>query len=177
MQSMHMLMIYLKGVKMKSKLFFVFFLCFFSKVIFANEIVSKKSIVGDVSTGDSYFKMTVNDWSAYITNNEEQKTLKVFNEENKKYFATEVNQNVNDESEVINIENIKLCDSQKYIVITVRTFLSCESCEPANYIYERYIFNINTDDVKYLFDDESKKAAGELPLRFVKKIDEILKCK
>ncbi|WIG70632.1 hypothetical protein KEC58_15355 [Photobacterium damselae] len=159
------------------KIFCLVFLCLFSKILLANEIVSQMSIFEDASTGDSYLKITVNDWSAYILYGEEQNILKLFDEKNKKYYKTEINQNTSDESEVVNIENIESCNSQQYVIVTVRTFLSCESCELANYVYERYIFNIKSGEVSYLFDDESKKAAGELPLRFVKKLDKAIRCK
>ncbi|HIF9083205.1 hypothetical protein [Photobacterium damselae] len=162
---------------MKVKLFCLILLCFFSKTIIANEVVSQKSIIEDASTGDSYLKITVNDWSAYILYGEEQNILELFDEKNKKNYKTEINQNTSDESEVVNIENIESCNSQQYVIVTVRTFLSCESCELANYVYERYIFNIKSGEVSYLFDDESKKAAGELPLRFVKKLDKAILCK
>ncbi|HIF9498188.1 TPA: hypothetical protein ACX6SJ_002640 [Photobacterium damselae] len=135
------------------------------------------SIFEDISIGDSYLKMSMNGWSSYIIYGDNKKILKVTNDINKKHYETEINQNTSDESEVVNIENIESCNSQQYVIVTVRTFLSCESCELANYVYERYIFNIKSGEVSYLFDDESKKAAGELPLRFVKKLDKAIQCK
>lgn len=169
---MSKLFISFKGYE--NEIFLFDFIVFFSKTIIANEVVSQKTIIEDASTGDSYLKITVNDWSAYILYGEEQNILKLFDEKNKKYYKTEINQNTSDETEVVNIES---CNSQQYVIVTVRTFLSCESCELANYVYERYIFNIKSGEVSYLFDDESKKAAGELPLRFVKKLDKAIRCK
>ena len=73
------------------KVFCLVFLCLFSKILLANEIVSQMSIFEDISTGDSYLKISMNGWSSYITYGDNNKMLKVTNDINKKRYETEVN--------------------------------------------------------------------------------------
>ncbi|PSB80582.1 hypothetical protein C5F62_14575 [Photobacterium damselae subsp. damselae] len=62
------------------KIFCLVFLCLFSKILLANEIVGQMSIFKDISTGDSYLKISMDGWSSYITYGDNNKMLKVTND-------------------------------------------------------------------------------------------------